>query len=431
MKKFNKKPELLSPAGNFQKLEFALKYGADAVYIGARDFSLRYGAPNFSIDDLQSAVSFAHSLKKKVYLTLNILFHNEHIEKLKTFLKKTAHIPVDAYIMSDLGAICYVRENYPDKRIHISTQASVTNYETIQAYEKIGASRIILARELSLDEIKAIRDKTSIELETFVHGAMCIAYSGRCLLSNYFTNSSVYKQGEKKGNMKKAETREANLGDCAQSCRWQYHLVESTRPGELLPVIEENGATTILSSKDLNLSAHIDKLIDAGIDSFKIEGRMKSLYYVANTARVYRYAIDRAAAGEKADKNFLRELDKVSHREYTTGFYFSHNRAEATLTLSPTGDSGYIRDYRFLGYVIKPPNEVRLENDEAYMRASNQIRREWTLEAIKPDGKTVEIKEFRLFKNGKETELAQPNDEFVLKSKAGLDEYDIIRVKIR
>lgn len=422
--------ELLSPAGNYKKMLFAFQYGADAVYLGATNFSLRAGANNFTIEELAQAVDYAHSIDKKVYLTINILFHNSHIDEFKTYLDEIKHIKTDGFIMSDIGAIAYVREKYPDVPIHVSTQASITNYEAVRFYEKLGVERVILARELKLNEIKTIRDKTTVELETFIHGAMCIAYSGRCLLSNYFTNQAVYKKNEQRGNMKRPDTRNANLGDCAQSCRWKYSLVEQTRPGEYMPIIEENNATTILSSKDLNLVEQIGELIDAGINSLKIEGRMKSLYYVADVTRVYRYAIDKALAGETADSDFLAELDNISHREYTTGFYFEHNRCTPDDSSNPTTyteNTGYIRKYKFLGYVIEAPDDVQLVDGQYFVRAANQTRQEWHLEIITPMRGNININNFTLIKNGEVVPLVQPNDEYILQCDAMLEVGDIIR----
>ena len=415
--------ELVAPAGNREKMEYAFRYGADAVYMGAKAFSLREGAENFGTSELQSAVEFAHSLGKRVYLAMNIYFHNNHLPQLREFLRQIADIPTDGYIVSDLGVAAYIRETYPEKRIHISTQANTCNTLTAQFYEKMGVSRVILARELSLIEIAQMSAETSVELESFVHGAMCIAYSGRCLLSNYFTNRSVYREDEKLGNRKEWKTRDANLGDCSQSCRWKYQLVEESREGEYLPIVEEEHGTTILSSKDLNLSNNLKQLSDAGIGSFKIEGRMKSVYYVANVVRVYRAAIDSIRAGRPLESWIFDELNKISHRQYTTGFYFDTNVfAENESPLAPTRGSAYVRDYKFLATV-----EETLGGNRYRMRAMNQILRSNELEAIGPAPSNQLIAGFRLVKNGVETEKVQPNDEFVLECEADLKKMDILR----
>ncbi len=414
-------PELVSPAGSFEKMLFAFEYGADAVYLGAKSFSLREGAANLTIEELEKAVLKAHQSDKKVYLTANIFYHDRHFEAFKIFLEEIKHIPLDALIVSDIGAVSYIKEKYPDYSIHISTQANTTNSFSARFYEKLGVKRIILARELSFEEIKKIRDTVTVKLEAFVHGAMCISYSGRCLLSNYFTNQSIYRNGEKLGGMRRPKTRDANLGDCAQNCRWTYYLVESTRKNDFIPVEEEEYGTAVLSSKDLNLSGHMKELMDAGIDAFKIEGRMKSVYYTANVTRVYRYAVDAALRNEKTGPEILKELEKVSHREYTTGFYFGENMA-----LNSTAGTGYIREYTFLGHVLNKAGEKK-----ALVRAMNQIKHGAPVEIIRPDCKNLILKHFRLMKDDKAVDKVQPNDEFILEWDDGieLNKYDILRRK--
>lgn len=418
--KDKKRPELLSPAGSFEKMLFAFEYGADAVYVGASSFSLREGAANFTPLELSDAARVAHERGKKIYLAANIFFHDRHIAELNGFLEEIKDVPLDGVLVSDLGALSLIREKYPRFPLHVSTQANTTNSETVRFYEKLGVKRIVLAREMSLDEIRRIREGTSAELETFVHGAMCISYSGRCLLSNYLTNSSVYGKEEKMGDMKKIKTRDANLGDCAQSCRWNYALVESSRPGEFLPVEETSNGAAILSSRDLNLSAHMRELVEAGIDSFKIEGRMKSAYYVSNVTRVYRHALDRALEGKPADRKCLEELDTISHREYTTGFYFNENRA-----LHPTKTSKYLKDYTFLGFVTE-----RAGNHVVKVRAMNQVLAGKPVEVISPGFKDTTIVKYRLLRNGQETDKIQPNEEFLFETDGGgLKPYDILRRK--
>lgn len=413
--------ELVSPAGSIEKLKFAIEYGADAVYLGAKNFSLREGAANFSIEELREGVKYAHQKGKKAYLATNIFFHDSHFNAFKEFLKEVNSIPFDGLVVSDIGAVSYIREKYPNISIHISTQANTTNSEIAKFYERLGVKRIILARELNLEEIKKIRDGVSLDLEVFVHGAMCISYSGRCLLSNYFTNQSLYRKEEKMGGMKKLKTRDANLGDCAQSCRWKYFLVESTRKNDFIPIEKNEFGTAILSSRDLNLSAHMKRLMDTGINAFKIEGRMKSIYYVSNVTRVYRHCIDSVLKDKDTDAKILEEVNRVSHREYTTGFYFKENEA-----LYSTKSSSYIREYIFLGYVIK-----KIDKYKAIVKAMNQIKTGFTIEVIRPDFEDFVIGKYSLLKDGEIVAKIQPNEEFVLEYDGGfeLDRFDIFRKK--
>lgn len=418
-----KKAELLSPAGDFTKMKFAIHYGADAVYGGIKNFSLREGATNFDFEELKNAVEYAHNKGKKFYLTLNIFFHEKDLHEFKSIVKDIIDTEVDALIVSDIGIVHYLREKYPEVPLHISTQANSLNSETVAFYEKLGIKRVVLARELTLEEIRIIREKSSIELETFVHGAMCIAYSGRCLLSNYFTNPSLYRPGKKPSAIKNEKARDANRGDCAQACRWEYYIVESTRREDALPIIvEDNLSTTILSSKDLNLAPFLDLLMDAGIDSFKIEGRMKSSYYVANVTRVYRKCIDNIVNGLPLDLNFIEELNYVSHREYTTGFYFEENKMAAHTT-----DKGYIRNYIFLGYIVE-----EIEEGKYLCKASNQINNPEELEIISPQD-NIMLRKFYFtdLKCEKKLTLIQPNEEFLLLSEGKLEPLMILRVKAK
>ncbi len=329
-----KKPELLAPAGNLDKLKIAFIYGADAVYIGGEEFSLRAAADNFSMEEIREGVEFAHERGKKVYLTANIIPHNEDIGEYGDFLAKAVKTGIDAIIVSDLGLFSITREIAPDLEIHISTQANNVNFESAKMWHKLGAKRVILARELSFKEIAKIRENTpcELELEAFVHGAMCISYSGRCLLSNYMTG------------------RDSNLGACSHPCRWKYYLMEEKRPGEYMPVFENERGTFIYNSKDLCMIEHIDDLIKSGLSSFKIEGRVKTEYYLATVVKAYRDAIDayfENPGGWKFKQEWLDELLKVSHRGYTTGFYYR----------KPDGNeqnyktSSYIRNYELCGIV--------------------------------------------------------------------------------
>ncbi|MDD4168655.1 MAG: U32 family peptidase [Desulfotomaculaceae bacterium] len=326
-----KRPELLAPAGDLEKLKIAVLYGADAVYIGGRHFSLRAGAGNFSEAEIAEGLRFAHTKGVRVYVAVNIFAHNQDLGLLPDYLDLMQRLGVDGVIVSDPGVISLLRKRHPDLPVHLSTQANTTNWAAARFWEEQGISRIILSRELSLAEIKEIRPRVGVELEMFVHGAMCIAYSGRCLLSSYLTG------------------RGANKGDCAQSCRWKYALVEENRPGEYLPFAEDERGSYILSSRDLCLIEQLPELIGAGVNSFKIEGRMKSIHYVAGVVKAYREALDAYWAGGALsfDPVWLEEIGKVSHREYTTGFLFGRPGAAGQHCHSKI----YRRRYSFIGLV--------------------------------------------------------------------------------
>ncbi len=333
------KIELLAPAGDLEKLKIAILYGADAVYFGGEMFSLRAGSGNFTIEEILEGVEFAHSRGKKAYLTLNIFAHNKDIELIKEYLHKIKAIDIDAYIVSDPGIIDIVREVNPHMDIHLSTQANTTNYRSVNFWYNYGIRRIVLARELTLEEIQSIKENTpqDMQVECFIHGAMCISYSGRCLLSNYMTN------------------RDSNQGMCAHPCRWNYALIEETRPNETFPIEEDERGTYILNSRDLCMIEHIPEIVESGIASCKIEGRMKSVFYVATIVSAYRKAIDlyyENSQEYKFDESWLKELRKVSHREFTTGFYF----ANATDSSQNYLTSAYTREYDFIG-VIKAYDE--------------------------------------------------------------------------
>mgnify|MGYP004498251727 FL=1 len=328
-----KKPELLAPAGNMEKLKMALLYGADAVYLGGKAFGLRAFGGNFTNEELQEAVDFAHKLGKKIYVTVNIFPHNSDIAKLPAYLTLLNEIKVDAILVADLGVFTLAKEYAPDVELHISTQANNTNWAAVNAWAELGASRVVLAREMSLEEVKEIREKCSVELEMFVHGAMCISYSGRCLMSNYLTG------------------RDANRGSCAQPCRWNYALVEEKRPGQYFPVLEDERGTYIFNSKDMCLLPYLPDVIASGVDSLKIEGRMKSVHYAASVVKAYREAIDSYfAAPEQFEikKEWVEELDKVSHRAYTTGFYYGRPTEKDQIY----GTSSYTQTSDFVGLVL-------------------------------------------------------------------------------
>jgi len=363
--KILKKPELLAPAGNMEKLKMSLLYGADAVFLGGKAFGLRAFGGNFSNEELKEGVEFAHRLNKKVYVTVNIYPHNSDLEKLPEYLRYLESIQVDAVLVADLGVFTIAREVAPNLHVHISTQANNTNWASVNAWKNMGATRVVLARELSLNEIKEIREKCDVELEMFVHGAMCISYSGRCLMSNYFTG------------------RDANRGSCAQSCRWKYSLVEEKRPGEYFPVVEDERGTYIFNSKDMCLLPHIDKVIESGVDSLKIEGRMKSVHYASSVVKAYRQAIDSYFENPEEfamKEEWLDELQKVSHREYTTGFYFNRPTEEDQIY----GSSSYIQTSDFIGLVLSYDEKTKY----ATIEQRNNMKRGQEIEIIQPTGNT-------------------------------------------
>ncbi|KHM52156.1 peptidase U32 [Anaerovibrio lipolyticus] len=328
-----KKPELLAPAGNMEKLKMALIYGADAVYLGGKAFGLRAFGGNFDYAELKEAVDFAHRLGRKVYVTVNIFPHNSDMEKLPEYLAYLNEIRVDAMLIADLGIFTLAKKYAPDTDIHISTQANNTNWVTVNTWADMGASRVVLAREMSLGEIRTIREKCPVELEMFVHGAMCISYSGRCLMSNYMTG------------------RDANRGSCAQACRWKYALVEEKRPGQYFPIEEDDRGTYFFNSKDMCLLPHIGDVIDSGVDSLKIEGRMKSVHYAASIVKAYRAAIDSYCEDPEhfeLKQEWIDELGKVSHRQYTTGFYYNKPTEDDQIY----GTTSYEQTSDFVGLVL-------------------------------------------------------------------------------
>lgn len=330
----NKKIELLAPAGDLEKLKFAIDYGADAVYIGGEVFGLRTSTKNFTIDEMRLALDYVHSRGKKLYLALNVFAHNEDIEYLRTYLQDIKTLDIDAFIISDPGIMMFVKEAMPDAEIHLSTQANSTNYMSAKFWESQGVSRVILARELSLEEIVSIALKLGgkPELEAFIHGAMCMSYSGRCLLSNFMTG------------------RDSNRGSCAMPCRWKYKIIEEKRPEDEYEIEETENGTYIFNSKDLCGLPLLAELIESGLSSLKIEGRSKSVYYVAEVVRVYREAIDsyyRDRGGFEVKDEWIEELKSVSHREYTLGFLKDKPGSDSHLY----GTGAYVRNYDFIGVV--------------------------------------------------------------------------------
>ena len=341
--------ELLSPAGNFEKLRAALRFGADAVYLAGKCFGMRSAADNFTDAELADAVQYVHERGKKIYITVNTMPHGDEYSHLREYLMLLGEIGVDALIVSDMGVLATARELIPQVDIHISTQASIVSPAAARAWAALGAKRLVLARELSLDEVRAIRGALdpAVELEAFVHGSMCVSYSGRCMLSNAFTG------------------RDANRGGCAQPCRWNYTIVEEKRPDERLPVLENENGTFIMSSKDMCMLRHIPELIEAGVTSFKIEGRMKSAYYTAVVTNAYRMAIDaylRDGAAYTFDERWYREVESVSHRAYATGFWFDDPKENPQLT----EDVGYIREKAYFATVVGDivPEGLIAENSE-------------------------------------------------------------------
>ena len=363
-------PELLVPASSLEVLKTAVVFGADAVYIGGEVFSLRAKSKNFSLEDMREGIHFAHAHQVKVYVTANILAHNGDLEGVRDYFKELKELQPDALIISDPGVFAIAREIVPEIEVHISTQANNTNYGTYNFWYGQGARRVVTARELSMAEIKEIRAKIpeDMEIETFIHGAMCISYSGRCLLSNYFTG------------------RDANQGACTHPCRWKYAVMEETRPGEYLPVYENERGTYIFNSKDLCMIEHIPEMIDAGIDSFKIEGRMKTALYVAVVARTYRKAIDDYLKDEKLYREnmlyYREQIAKCTYRQFTTGFFFGKPTEETQIYDSNT----YTKEYTYLG-IIHGHNEEGLYG----LEQRNKFSVGETIEVMKPDGRDISV----------------------------------------
>ena len=351
------KLELLSPAGDFERLQMAVLYGADAVYLAGTDFGMRSFAGNFTQEELPKAVEFAHNHGVKVHVTVNTMPRNEEIAQLPPYLERLDAAGVDALIVADLGAFTLAGKYAPHCQRHISTQQSIANYECAQAWYDLGAQRVVLARELNLEEIRQIRAKVSkeLEIETFGHGAMCVSYSGRCLLSNYMTG------------------RDSNRGACAQPCRYQYALMEEKRPGEYFPVFEDEKGTYILNSRDMCMIDHLDDLMDAGVDCIKIEGRAKSAYYAAIVTGAYRHVIDDLTAGRPIDPVWRDEVDKVSHRIYSTGFYYGYPGQY-------TENSRYLREWQVAAIV-----ESCDENGLALCSLRNKFAEGTELEVVGPD----------------------------------------------
>ncbi|MDE7415169.1 MAG: U32 family peptidase [Lachnospiraceae bacterium] len=404
------KPELLVPASSLEVLKTAVIFGADAVYIGGEAFGLRAKAKNFSSQEMAEGIRFAHEHDVKVYVTANILAHNDDLEGAGKYFEELKEIKPDALIISDPGMFMIAKEVCPEIEIHISTQANNTNYQTYRFWWQQGAKRVVSARELSLTEIRQIRDSIpkEMEIESFIHGAMCISYSGRCLLSNYFTG------------------RDANQGACTHPCRWKYAVVEETRPGEYLPVYENERGTYIFNSKDLCMVEYIPELVSAGIDSLKIEGRMKTALYVACVARTYRKAIDDYFESEgkyRGNMDWYRaEIAKCTYRQFTTGFYFGKPDENAQIYDSNT----YVNEYVYLGIV-----ESVDERGYAKFEQKNKFCVGDTIEIMKPDGSNIHTKVLSMYNDEGEAVESCPHSRQILYAELAdqPDPYDLLRVE--
>lgn len=401
-----KKAELLAPAGSLEKLKAACLYGADAVYMGGDYFSLRALGKNFSRDEMVEGIEFAHSLGKKAYITVNIYPHNKDLEGLPDYLKFLEEINADAILVSDLGVFMTAKKIVPKLPTHISTQANVTNYAAVQAWENLGAERVVLARELSLDEILEIRKQSKIPLEIFIHGAMCVSMSGRCLISSYMTG------------------RDSNRGNCAQPCRWNYDLVEKTRPNEYFSVTEDERGTYFFNSKDLCLMPHLKEVIESGVESLKIEGRMKSVNYVATVVRAYRQAIDAYYDDPEnfaVKKEWLKEVEKVSHRPYWSGFFTGEGKTGGQIYST----SSYEQGAEFLGVVTS--------YDKAGARVTAEQRGRLiegeTVEIMQPKGDVVSfaISDLRNLEGEKIENTPHAKEIYTFACNREIEPYSIIR----
>lgn len=389
----DRKVELLVPAGSLEVLKVAVDYGANAVYIGGQAYGLRAKADNFSIDEMKEAAAYAHAKNAKVYVTANIFAHNYDIDGMKAYFEQLKDTGVDAVLVSDPGIFTLAKETMPDMELHISTQANNTNYLTYNFWYKLGAKRVVTARELSLAEIRQIRDHIpdDMEIESFMHGAMCISYSGRCLLSSYFTG------------------RDANRGACTHPCRWKYHIVEETRPGEYMPVNEDDRGTYIFNSKDLCMVEHIPEMIDAGIDSFKIEGRMKTALYVATVARTYRKAIDDYMESPELYRSnmeyYKSEIAKCTYRQFTTGFYFGKTDSDSQIYDNNT----YIKNYTYIGNV-----QLVTEDGLAVFEQKNKFSVGEMIEAMDFDGTNISCRVEEIYNDKMEKMESAPHPKMQL-----------------
>ncbi len=405
-----KKPELLIPASSLEVLKTAVIFGADAVYIGGDAFGLRAKAKNFSPEEMKEGIAFAHEYGVKVHVTVNILAHNYDLDGVEKYLHELKDLKPDALIIADPGIFMKARRICPEIDIHVSTQANNTNYETYNFWHQLGAKRVVAARELSINEIKEITSKIpdDLEMECFIHGAMCISYSGRCLLSNYFTG------------------RDANKGACTHPCRWKYAVVEEQRPGEYLPVYENDRGTYIFNSKDLCMIDHIPELVDAGVDSCKIEGRMKTALYVATVARTYRKAIDDYFESEEKYREnmpwYLDQISRCTYRQFTTGFYFGKPSEETQIYDNNT----YVNEYIYLGIVGKIDNRgyAKIEQRNKFC-VGDQI------EIMKPDGTDVKATVKSMYNEEGESVESCPHSKQIIYVELSepAEKYDILRIE--
>lgn len=401
-------PELLVPAANLEVLKVAVIFGADAVYIGGEEFGLRAKAKNFTLEDMKEGIAFAHAHHVKVYVTANILAHNSDLSRVREYFEELKEVKPDALIIADPGIFMIAKEVLPDMELHVSTQANNTNFATYLFWHGLGAKRVVSARELSIEEIKKIRAEIpkDLEIETFIHGAMCMAYSGRCLLSNYMTG------------------RDANQGACTHPCRWKYSVVEEKRPGEYLPVYENERGTYIFNSKDLCMIEHIPDLIDAGIDSLKIEGRMKTALYVATVARTYRKALDDyqkdPALYQKNMPWYQEQISNCTYRQFTTGFFYGKPDETSQIYNSNT----YVKEYTYLGVVGKK-NEAGLYQ----ISQRNKFCLGEKIEVMKPNGENIEVEVKAIFDEKGNARDSAPHPKEILYIDLGieLEEYDILR----
>lgn len=414
-----KKPELLIPASSLEVLKVAILYGADAVYIGGEMYGLRAKAKNFSREDMAEGIKFAHAHGKKVYVTANITAHNRDLNGVAEYFRELSCLDVtedgtpvrpDALIISDPGVFDLAQEHAPEIEIHISTQANNVNYGTYKFWHRMGATRVVSARELSLAEIKELRENipAELEIETFIHGAMCISYSGRCLLSNYFTG------------------RDANLGACTHPCRWKYYLMEENRPGEYLPVFENDRGTYIFNSKDLCMIEYIPEIVDAGIDSLKVEGRMKTALYVAAVARTYRRAIDDFfESPEKYQENleyYRQEIAKCTYRQFTTGFFFDKPKADAQIY----DNNVYVKEYTYLGIVGSVT-----EDGAAVLEQRNKFLVGDEVEVMRKNGENIlaTVLEIKDEEGNPMESCPHPKQKIFVKLSCPVEEFDLIRQK--
>jgi putative protease len=411
MNKSKKIPELLVPAGNIKTLKYAVAYGADAVYIGGKLFNLRSFGDNFSISELEEAATYCHNKNVKTYITLNSIIFESEVQIFKDYLEEIKHIDFDGFIVSDPAAIKLIGNYFKDPGIHISTQVNVTNSMGVNMYKELGAKRVNIAREIKFDDLKRIIKNTSIEVEVFVHGALCISHSGRCMLSKYMAG------------------RDANKGECAHSCRWKYYLLEEERPNMFFNIIQDNSGTFIYNSRDLCLLGKLDLLVDAGVCAIKIEGRMKTESYISQTVWAYKKALEYIKKDSFSDENkdiLIKELNKCSHRNYTEGFMFANDFKE----LEDNEGVGYIKDYRFIGL----NNGYSEKYGLPLIFVKNQFKTGEIIEILEPGCEMPRVKKINdiiIIKNNNEftSETANPNDIVILKDIGKINPYSILRVK--